>query len=108
MPTPITSFVEGTLEDEKGFCAVVTTQDIAKQDYILTPGRYVGIEEQEDDDDNQEESLVNGTLHFGNGGTDKAGIVESIRVRHIVGKVFFHLLHTFVHGIGYLDMVGSG
>ena len=24
-------------------------QEIAKQDYILTPGRYVGIEEQEDD-----------------------------------------------------------
>ena len=23
------AFVEGTLEDEKGFCAVVTTQDIA-------------------------------------------------------------------------------
>ena len=38
-----THLVEGTLEDEKGFCAVVTTQDIAKQDYILTPGRYVGI-----------------------------------------------------------------
>ena len=43
------SFQAGTLEDVKGFCAVVTTQDIAKQDYILTPGRYVGIEEQEDD-----------------------------------------------------------
>lgn len=43
------AFVEGTLEDEKGFCAVATTQDIAKQDYILTPGRYVGIEEQADD-----------------------------------------------------------
>ena len=28
------AFVDGTLEDEKGFCAVVTTQDIAKQDYI--------------------------------------------------------------------------
>ena len=44
-----TAFQEGTLEDKKGFCAVVTTDDIAKQDYILTPGRYVGIEEQEDD-----------------------------------------------------------
>ncbi len=33
------AYVDGTLEDEKGFCAVVTTQDIAKQDYILTPGR---------------------------------------------------------------------
>lgn len=49
------AFVDGTLEDEKGFCAVVPTQDIAKQDYILTPGRYVGIEEQEDDGEPFEE-----------------------------------------------------
>ena len=51
------AFVEGTLEDEKGFCAVVTTQDIAKQDYILTPGRYVGIEKQEDDGEPFEEKM---------------------------------------------------
>ncbi len=43
------AYAEGTLEAVKGFCAVATTQDIARQDYILTPGRYVGIEEQEDD-----------------------------------------------------------
>lgn len=43
------AFVTGTLEDVKGFCAVVETSDIEKQDFILTPGRYVGIEEQEDD-----------------------------------------------------------
>lgn len=43
------AFADGTLTDQKGFCAVVTTEDIAKQDYILTPGRYVGIEEQADD-----------------------------------------------------------
>jgi len=42
-------FIAGTLENKKGYWAVVTTEDIAKQDYILTPGRYVGIEEQEDD-----------------------------------------------------------
>lgn len=45
----VTDFQNGSLEDEKGFCAVATLQDIEKQDYILTPGRYVGIEEQEDD-----------------------------------------------------------
>ena len=39
----------GTLENEKGFCAVVDTAEIAKHDYILTPGRYVGIKEQEED-----------------------------------------------------------
>ena len=52
------AYVAGTLEDEKGFCAVVTTQDIAKQDYILTPGRYVGIEEQEDDGEPFEEKMA--------------------------------------------------
>ena len=43
------AYVNGTLEDVKGFCAVVDTEKIAEQDYILTPGRYVGVEEQEDD-----------------------------------------------------------
>ncbi len=53
-----TVFQNGTLEDVKGFCAVATTQDIAKQDYILTPGRYVGIEEQEDDGEPFEEKMT--------------------------------------------------
>lgn len=51
------AFQNGTLEDVKGFCAIATTEDIAKQDYILTPGRYVGIEEQEDDDEPFEEKM---------------------------------------------------
>ena len=52
------AFADGTLTDVKGFCAVVTTEDIAKQDYILTPGRYVGIEEQEDDSEPFEEKMT--------------------------------------------------
>lgn len=51
------AFVGGTLEDTKGFCAVVPTEEIAKQDYILTPGRYVGIEAQEDDGEPFEEKM---------------------------------------------------
>ena len=43
------AYCDGTLENQKGFCTVADTEEIAKQDYILTPGRYVGIEEQEDD-----------------------------------------------------------
>ncbi|WP_289684410.1 type I restriction-modification system subunit M [Faecalibaculum rodentium] len=42
-------YQKGTLEDKPGHWATVSTEDIAKQDYILTPGRYVGIEEEEDD-----------------------------------------------------------
>lgn len=53
-----TAFQEGTLEDVKGFCAVATTEDIVKQDYILTPGRFVGIEEQEDDGEPFEEKMA--------------------------------------------------
>ena len=40
---------QGALMDEKGFCSVKTLDDIAAQDFILTPGRYVGIAEQEED-----------------------------------------------------------
>ena len=53
-----TAFQEGTLEDSKGFCAVVDTEAMSKQDYILTPGRYVGIEEQEDDGEPFEEKMT--------------------------------------------------
>ena len=51
------SFVDGTLEDKKGFCAVADIEEIAKQDYILTPGRYVGIEDQEDDGEPFDEKM---------------------------------------------------
>ena len=51
------AFRNGTLEDEAGYCAVKTLQDIAAQDFILTPGRYVGIAEQEDDGEPFDEKM---------------------------------------------------
>ncbi len=36
-------------EDEAGFCKSATLDEIKKNDYILTPGRYVGLPEEEDD-----------------------------------------------------------
>ncbi len=47
----------GTLGNEKGFCAVVDTAEIAKNDYILTPGRYVGLKEQEEDKEPFDEKM---------------------------------------------------
>ncbi len=43
------TYREGKLENEAGFCAVKSLADIKAQDYILTPGRYVGIAAQEED-----------------------------------------------------------
>ena len=53
-----TAFQEGILEDVKGFCAVADLQEIEKQDFILTPGRYVGIEEAPDDGEPFEEKMT--------------------------------------------------
>ena len=40
---------DGKYEDIKGFCKSATLEEIRKHEYVLTPGRYVGIEELEDD-----------------------------------------------------------
>ena len=39
----------GVYEDKAGFCKIATLEEIATNDYVLTPGRYVGAAELEDD-----------------------------------------------------------
>ena len=39
----------GTYEDVQGFCSSVTTDEIARHRFVLTPGRFVGSLEAEDD-----------------------------------------------------------
>lgn len=51
-------FHDGTLENQDGFCYVATTDEIRKQDFILTPGRYVGIATQENDGENFDEKMT--------------------------------------------------
>ena len=36
-------------EDIPGFCKVATIDEIRENNYVLTPGRYVGVEKEEDD-----------------------------------------------------------
>jgi type I restriction enzyme M protein len=40
---------DGTYEDRKGFCKSASLEEVKKHNYVLTPGRYVGIKEEEDD-----------------------------------------------------------
>ncbi len=44
-------------EDIQGFCKSTSVEEIAENEYVLTPGRYVGIEEVEDDGISFEEKM---------------------------------------------------
>jgi type I restriction enzyme M protein len=47
----------GEYVDISGFCKSSTLEEIQKQDYVLTPGRYVGTEIQEDDGEPFDEKM---------------------------------------------------
>lgn len=40
---------DGNYEDIKGFCNSAAIERVRELDYVLTPGRYVGLPEEEDD-----------------------------------------------------------
>ena len=51
----------GKYKDVSGFCKSAKKDEIAKNNYILTPGRYVGIAEEEDDGIPFEEKMEKST-----------------------------------------------
>lgn len=48
---------DGTYEDVPGFCKAATLEEIKANDYVLTPGRYVGAADVEDDGELFEEKM---------------------------------------------------
>lgn len=66
-------------EDVKGFCKIANMDEIKDNDYILTPGRYVGIEDVEDDGEPFEEKMERLTKTLSEQFTRSRELEEEIR-----------------------------
>lgn len=75
------AFQKGTLTEEKGFSAIASLETISKQDYILTPGRYVGIADQEEDSEPFEEKMQRLTTELSELFTKSHQLEEEIKVQ---------------------------
>ena len=70
---------EDGYEDVQGYCKVASIDEIKEHDYILTPGRYVGIEEVEDDGEPFEEKMERLTTTLANQFIKSRELEEEIR-----------------------------
>lgn len=75
-------------QDVPGFCKSASLEEIQKQGWILTPGRYVGAEEEQDDEEAFEEKmkLLIAQLH------------EQTRESRMLDEAIAHSMKELVHG----------
>ncbi len=66
-------------EDIKGFCKAASLDEVKKHGHILTPGRYVGVEETEEDDEVFEEKMKRLTSELANQMKKSKELDEEIR-----------------------------
>ena len=66
-------------EDIQGFCKEVALEEIEAQGYILTPGRYVGIEQEDDDSEPFEEKMERLTSELSEMFRESIELQEEIR-----------------------------
>ena len=66
-------------EDIAGFCYSATLEDIQKNDYVLTPGRYVGAPEQEEDSEPFDEKMKRLTALLNTQFQESAELEKEIR-----------------------------
>jgi type I restriction enzyme M protein len=79
----------GDYEDIKGFCKSATLADIQKHNFVLTPGRYVGIPEEEDDGIPFEEKMGALTSQLAAQMREAAQLDKEIKIQ--LAKVGFNL-----------------
>ena len=72
-------------EDIAGFCKKAPLDDIEANDYVLTPGRYVGIKENEDDGEPFEEKMKRLTSELSEQMKESARLDEEIK--QVLGEI---------------------
>lgn len=70
---------EETYEDVAGFCKAAKLEEVREHDYILTPGRYVGLEEEEDDGEPFDEKMERLTTELAEQFTESKKLEDQIR-----------------------------
>lgn len=76
-------------QDIKGFCKSATLADIKKHNFVLTPGRYVGIPDEEDDGVPFEDKMAALTAELAAQMTAAAALDQEIKIQ--LAKVGFDL-----------------
>ncbi len=66
-------------QDTPGFCRSVSIEEVRKNNYVLTPGRYVGTEDQEDDDEEFQEKMERLTKELAQQMAESRRLDEEIR-----------------------------
>jgi type I restriction enzyme M protein len=69
----------GEYQDVKGFCKAAKLAEVQEHDYILTPGRYVGIEDVEEDSEPFEEKMARLTAELSEQFAKSRKLEEEIR-----------------------------
>lgn len=70
----------GEYQDIQGFCKSASLEEVRSHEYILTPGRYVGIEETEDDGVPYEEKMADLSVRLAEQFAKSRHLEEEIRV----------------------------
>lgn len=69
----------GSYEDVKGFCKSATLTELAKYNFVLTPGRYVGVKDEEDDGIPFKEKMVGLTNQLAEQMSEEKKLDEEIK-----------------------------
>ncbi len=70
---------KGKYEDIKGFCKAANIEELEKNNFVLTPGRYVGFEAEEEDDEAFEEKMSRLTQELSEQFAESKVLEERIR-----------------------------